>query len=156
MAVMTPSEVRNGNLGQFRGKFVDFAVGTYASNGVAVSPKSFGFNTLLACFVVGGNAAAAGYVAVYLPSTGKLVLYRGAGGTVTGNAVVSGGGGGEAMTLNPDSASGTLTKAAATNRTIPIATLLGGTLSVAAAAGAEVPNGTNLDAVTIRLLGFGY
>lgn len=156
MATMTKSEVRNGRLGQFNMQFVDFAIGTYATNGLAVDPKSFGFNTLLAAFVCGGNAASGGYHAIFDNVNKKLVVYRAPAATVTGSAVVKGGGGGEAMTLNPDSTAGVLTKAAATDRTIPIATLLGVAPAVAAAALGEVANATDLSLITVRLLGCGY
>lgn len=51
---------------------------------------------------------------------------------VTGNVIVKGGAIGEATGINPDSNAGVLSKAAATDRTIPIATYLGATPSAAA------------------------
>lgn len=65
--------------------------------------------------------------------------------TVTGNVVVVGGGIGEAIGINPDSNAGVLSKAAATNRTIPLATFLGGTQT----AGAQTFTGTAVAADTL-------
>lgn len=93
MATMTPSEVRNGNLefGTARGKIVDFAIGTYATNGLAVSPKSFAMNSLLGVQIVGGNAAGGKYQYVWDSVNGKLLVYRlgVAAGTFTGTAPIS-------------------------------------------------------------------
>lgn len=78
MATMTPAEVRNGNIsfGDMRGKFVDFAIGTYATSGLAVSPKSFGLNSLQGVQIVGGNAASGKYQYAYDTVNGKLLVYR--------------------------------------------------------------------------------
>lgn len=81
MAVMTPTEVRNGNIsfGDMRGKFVDFAIGIYATGGLAVSPKSFGMNFLQGVSVEGGNAAAAAYRFLYDTINKKLIVQGGLG-----------------------------------------------------------------------------
>jgi hypothetical protein len=81
---LTKTEVRNGRLGQFFDQFVDVALGTYATGGLAVDPKLFGFNTLLACVVVGGNAASGGYHVIWDSVNNKLVVYRSAGATPAG------------------------------------------------------------------------
>lgn len=73
---MTPSEVKNGNIsfGDMRGKFVDFAIGTYATGGLAVDPRSFGMNFLQGVQAEGGNAAAAAYRFHYDNVNKKLVV----------------------------------------------------------------------------------
>lgn len=78
MATMTPTEVRNGNVsfGDMKGKMVDFAVGIYATNGLAVSPKSFGMSSLLGVQIIGGNAASGKYQYAYDTANGKLLVYR--------------------------------------------------------------------------------
>lgn len=125
-----------------------------------------------------GNAGTTGggaYRYYYDIPNGKLMVYRSAGftpagtnaaSTVTGNAVVVGGGVGEAIGINPDTNAGVLSKAAATNRTIPIATFLGGNLTapaqtftgaaVAAGALVQVANATDLSLIVgLRMTIFG-
>lgn len=115
-----------------------------------------------------------GYTLGFDRNTGKFKAYQtasltpaGTNGTsaVTGNVTVVGGGIGEAIGINPDSNAGVLSKAAASNRTIPIATFLGaaptagaqtftGTATTAAALG-EVANDTDLgtfDFIAIGLI----
>ncbi len=84
MATMTASEVRNGNVsfGDMKGKIVDFIIGTYATNGLAVDPHSFGLNTLQGVQIVGGNAASGKYQYAYDTVNKKLLVYR--IGVVTG------------------------------------------------------------------------
>jgi hypothetical protein len=83
----------------------------------------------------------AGYKYEYDATNKKLIIRQvaaqtpagtNAASTVTGNAVVVGGGIGEAIGINPDTNAGVLSKAAATNRTIPITTFLGGALTAPA------------------------
>lgn len=78
MAVMSPTEVRNGNVsfGDMKGKIVDFAIGTYATSGLAVDPHSFGMNSLLGVQIVGGNAASGKYQYAYDTVNKKLLVYR--------------------------------------------------------------------------------
>jgi hypothetical protein len=138
-------------------------LGTYASDGVTFPKEFAGISDVWGVIPI---ANAGGYVYEYVRSTGKLKVYRqggftpaGTNGTsaVTGNVTVVGGGVGEAIGINPDSNAGVLSKAAATNRTIPIATLLGAAptagaqtftgTAVAAAALTEVANGVDLSGV---------
>lgn len=55
---------------------MDFIIGQYATNGLAVSPKSFGMNSLLGAQIVGGNAASGKYQYAYDTVNGKLLVYR--------------------------------------------------------------------------------
>lgn len=89
----------------------------------------------------------AGYKYEYDRTNKKLIIRQSAGftpagtnasSTVTGNVSVVGGGIGEAIGINPDTNAGVLSKAAATTRTIPIATFLG----AAPTAGAQTFTGT--------------
>ena len=82
---LTKTEVRNGRLGQFIDQFIDVALGTYASNGIAVDPALFGFRELIACMVVGGNAALAGYNVIFDSTNQKLVVGRSPGFTPAGS-----------------------------------------------------------------------
>jgi hypothetical protein len=91
----------------------------------------------------------------------KLMAFRAGtvtpGGTISGNVTVVGGAIGEAVGINPDSNAGVLSKAAATNRTIPIATFLGAAPTFTGTATgqgslAEVTAAVSLAAVTVRCL----
>jgi hypothetical protein len=96
-----------------------------------------------------------GYVLGFNKSTGKFKAYRSPAATTTGNVVIVGGGVGEAIGINPDTNAGVLSKAAATNRTIPIATFLGATApAIAAAAFAEVADDTDLGTFDFIAIGF--
>lgn len=114
-----------------------------------------------------------GYLWSFDKSSGKFKVYRtatltpaGTNGTstVTGNVVVTGGGIGEAIGINPDGDTGVVSKAAATNRTIPIGTFLGGALTAGAqtftgtattaAALAEIAN--DVDAGTADFMAIGF
>lgn len=192
---MTPTEVRNGNIsfGDAKGKFVDFVIGTYATGGLAVSPNSFGLHSLLACFPVGGNAAAGGYVFIYDTVNKKIVAYQSAtltpAGTVaaptfTGSAlaahrhslfVATGATDATGARVNAATNSLAMNNAAATVAGIAAASgsaggvvdVTGGTpagtnsapaftgTATTAAALAEVGNGVDLSAITVRLLGIG-
>lgn len=114
-----------------------------------------------------------GYLWGFDKSTGKFKVFQtatltpaGTNGTssVTGNVTVVGGGIGEAIGINPDTNAGVLSKAAATDRTIPIATFLGaaptagaqtftGTATTAAAL-AEVANDVNVGSADFIAIGF--
>jgi hypothetical protein len=83
----------------------------------------------------------AGYKYEYDYTNKKLIIRQvaaqtpagtNAASTVTGNVVVKGGGIGEAIGINPDTNAGVLSKGAATDRTIPVATFLGGALTAPA------------------------
>lgn len=119
------------------------------------------------------TTVANGYVWGFDKATGKVKIFQtatvtpaGTNGTstVTGNVVVVGGGIGEAVGINPDTNAGVLSKTAATNRTIPVATFLGGTLTAGtqtftgsattAAALAEIADDTNAGAVDFIAFGF--
>ncbi len=181
-------------------------LGVYATGGVAVTPAQVG----LGSFIGAPSFSAQGYTFAFVAATNKVLAYVSAGFTpagsgtaaaqtftgesytpagtnapssVTGSVVVKGGGIGEATGINPDSTSGVLSKAAATDRAIPIATYLGvvpaagaqtftgsahtlaGTnatsavtftgTAVPAAALIEVANGVDLSAVTINFRAFG-
>lgn len=145
-------------------------LGTYATGGVQVTPAMVGLGSFIGAPVF----SAPGYAFSWDAANNKVLAYVSAGFTpagtngtsaVTGNVTVVGGGIGEAIGINPDTNAGTLSKAAATNRTIPIATFLGAAPTAAAqtftgtavAAGAlvEVANGVSLAAVTVQFRAFG-
>lgn len=96
------------------------------------------------------SGAPSGYTYQYVRGTtlanGKLVILAAGGGSVTGNVTVVGGGIGEAIGINPDTNAGVLSKTAATNRTIPIATFLGAAPAVAAAVDSQLSNGSAIPA----------
>lgn len=81
MATMTPSEVRNGSgsIGTLLARFVDFAIGVYATGGLAVDPRAFGFRTLFGAQAWGGNAASAAYRFQYDTVNAKLLVQTGLG-----------------------------------------------------------------------------
>lgn len=149
---------------------------SYPTGGYSLPATKFGMKAIWN-IIVGhcGGSASAGYQFWYDIVNSKFMVFRSAGftpagtnaaSTVTGNAVVIGGGVGEAIGINPDTNAGVLSKAAATNRTIPITTFLGGALTapaqtftgtaVAAGALVEVANAVSLAALTnIRLTALG-
>lgn len=113
---------------------------------------------------MGGNTAATGYLLYWNSTTGKvMILTDGAGtpaGTLSGNVVVKGGAIGEPIGINPDSNAGVLSKAAATDRTIPYATFLGGALAFTGTPGAAGPmqdlaGATNLSTAVFNAIVFG-
>ncbi|MDQ3803280.1 MAG: hypothetical protein M3416_05435 [Acidobacteriota bacterium] len=142
--------------------FADVAMdNSYAAGGEPISAAELGLPEILGALHLGGDSDAVGYHAHFDTDNNKLMVARTAGhtpaGSVGGSATVVGGGIGEAIGINPDSNAGALSKAAATNRTIPLATLLGAAptftgTAVAAAALAEVANGVDLSAVTFRMM----
>lgn len=160
-------------------RIYDIILAVYATNGytaaLGFSPSQYGLKIILGMSQIGEDAAADLIVRVSFDITNtKLLAYRGgtftpAGtnstSTVSGNFVVVGGGIGEATGINPDTNAGVLSKAAATNRTIPIATYAGATWTAAAqtftgtAQGqqsfAEVSNAVDLSAVKVRCMIFG-
>lgn len=152
--------------GWVRETFYDITLdASYPTGGETIDPNNVGLNQLFSMEVVGqglatGLAATTALQFLYDPYTGKLQAFQSGGatpaGTIGGNVTVVGGGIGEATGINPDSNAGVLSKAAATNRTIPIATYLGAAptftgTAIAAAALAEVPDTTNLSAIRIRV-----
>lgn len=149
---------------------------SYPTGGYSLPATKFGFKAIWNIIVSNCGGSASGlYHYWYDVVNSKFMVFRVAGATpagtnaastVTGNAVVVGGGIGEAIGINPDTNAGVLSKAAATNRTIPIATFLGGSLTapaqtftgtaIAAAGLVEVANAVSLAAVTnIRLTALG-
>jgi hypothetical protein len=142
---------------------------SYPTNGytpaLGFKPEAFGLKSFLGVKTLSISAAGSGIVAVeYDFLNAKLMAFRVATftpvGTISGNVTVVGGGIGEAIGINPDTNAGVLSKAAATNRTIPIATLLGAAPTFTGTAQgqvalAEVSNAVNLSAVIVRLLMLG-
>lgn len=143
---------------------------SYPTGGYSFTAANLGWSELKGATVIGGNSTSGGYKLHYDTTNKKLMVFRQAGltpagtngsSTVTGNAVVVGGAVGEAIGINPDTNAGVLSKAAATNRTIPIATFLGASLTapaqtftgtaVAAGALVEVANAVNLSTSTFRV-----
>jgi hypothetical protein len=139
---------------------------SYATGGESLTPANIGLGVIDS---ITFNQGEDGYVFKYIHSTQKVQVFRTATVTPTGSVAVTegavtvkGGGGGEAMTLNPDSTSGVLTKAAATDRVIPRATL-GFAASTAAFTGApttaaalaEVGNAVDLSAVVVEFMAVG-
>lgn len=141
-------------------------LGTYATNGIAITAAQVGLGVIQNLVI----DPAGGYVFEYVASTGKVKAYRTAtltpAGTVAvieGDVTVLGGAAGTAIGITADTNAGALTKAAATTRTIPRATLgfaattaaLTGTPTTAAAL-AEVGNSVNLSGVTFNFRAIGY
>lgn len=139
---------------------------SYPTNGytaaLGFSPGAYGLKSFVNILIGGLNAGGSGVVEVRWDYTNnKLMAFRVAtftpAGTIGGNVTVVGGGIGEATGINPDSNAGVLSKAAATNRTIPIATYLGAAPTFTGTAQgqgalAEVSNAVNLSAVTVRAI----
>jgi len=131
---------------------------SYPTGGYSITPSKVKLKTIIGVEFWGVNAAGSAIIIPYWDYTNvKLMAFQGGGvptGTIGGNVTVVGGAIGEAIGINPDSNAGVLSKAAATNRTIPIATFLGAapTFTGTAANGAQVANLANLSAVTIRCL----
>lgn len=128
---------------------------SYTTGGETLAANSVGLGTIEHCpdFTISDGTSV--YLARYNRTTGKLQVYTSVAaggaitGTVAGNVVVKGSGIGEAIGINPDSNAGVLSKAAATDRTIPVATFLGGSLTVSGTAAGgtglnEVSAATNL------------
>ncbi len=142
---------------------------SYPTNGytsaLGFRPEAFGLKLLQDLYVSGIRAAASGVAMVqfdYLNQ--KLLAFRSGtftpSGTIGGNVTVVGGGIGEATGINPDTNAGVLSKAAATNRTIPIATYLGAAPTFTGTAQgqgalAEVSNAVDLSAVIVLVRAFG-
>jgi hypothetical protein len=139
-----------------------YPTGGYGTS-LGLNAAAFSLRGITGIWTLGWNTAAAGYFFQWNVTTSKLMAYAGAGftpsGTISGNVVVKGGAIGEAIGINPDSNAGVLSKAAATDRTIPYATFLGGALAFTGAAVAagmvEVSSLTNLSALTITVVAFG-
>lgn len=135
---------------------VDASPATYTTDGIVCSfagldiLKSGQVPSEIRAWSEPTSGAPSGYQYQYVRGTtlanGKLVIFAGGGGSVTGNVTVVGGGIGEAIGINPDTNAGVLSKAAATNRTIPIATFLGAAPSVAAAVDSQLANGSAIPA----------
>jgi hypothetical protein len=140
-------------------------LGVYATNGIAVSAAQVGLGVIDSLVI----NQAAGYTFEYVASTGLVKAYRSAAITPVGSIAVTdgavtiaGGAAGEAVGIAPDSNAGALTKAAATARVIPQATLgfaattaaFTGTAGAQAAL-AEVTNGVNLAGVTFSFIAIG-
>ncbi len=150
--------------------------GTYTASGIACD-----IATLMQPFAPGFTAAQtpvkmsvkgiSGYTYEFVKSTLKLIIRQ--AGTVTpagtivvteGDVTVLGGAAGTALGISADSNAGALTKAAATNRTIPRATLgfaastaaFTGTATTAAAlaelAASAIPAGVSSDTIEFELL----
>ena len=144
--------------------------GAYATGGVPLTQLALGLSTVNSATFEQGA-----YTFKYDITNEKLLMYRSAGftpagtngtSTVTGNVVVKGGTLGEAIGINPDTNAGVLSKAAASDRTIPIATYLGGTqtagaqtftgTAVAAGALVEVANAVSLTGITTNFRAVGF
>lgn len=146
----------------------------YASSTVNGLTLGLDLKVIMAIIPIGGDTSAIGFDLYQNFETGKVMILQNGGFTpagtnasssVTGNVTVVGGGIGEATGINPDSNAGVLSKAAATNRTIPIATYLGAAptagaqtftgTAVAAGPAIQVPNATDLSALRflVRIVG---
>lgn len=166
MALGTFTKLTNGE-GEISGLRVNcqsVPLGVYATGGFVISPPRVAMGQIHGVIPIGFDTDAQGYVIQWNFQTGKLMVFQSAGftpaGTISGNVVVKGGGIGEAIGINPDSVAGVLSKAAATDRTIPYATFLGGALTIAGTAVAkaalvEVSNGVDLSALTAHLMFIG-
>ena len=150
--------------GTVRETFYDVTLdSSYPTGGEAISAKDVGLSTIYGLEVLGsslvaGTAPTSRYTFSWDFKNGKLQAFASAtpAGTIGGNVTVVGGGIGEAIGINPDSNAGVLSKAAATNRTIPIATFLGAAPTFTGTAGtaspsSEVANATNLSTYVLRI-----
>lgn len=147
--------------GKIRERFYDVTFdSSYVTGGEPFTARDVGLLSVYQIIAGGGNAAAGAYHLHYDTANSKLMVFRSGGatpaGTISGNVTVVGGGVGEAIGINPDTNAGVLSKAAATNRTIPIATFLGAAptftgTAIGAAAFSEVANAVNLSTLTFRL-----
>lgn len=160
-----------------------FAKGTvafdssYPTGGETLRAIDFGLSRFsrLAAYPTGAASGGAGYVFDFTLSsdytTASILVFRSPAVTPTGTIAVTdgaitvkGGGIGEAIGINPDSNSGVLAKAAATDRTIPQATFgIAATTAtftgqqVSAAALEQVSNGTNLSTLTaVPVMAWGF
>lgn len=128
---------------------------TYPTGGVPLPAfGKFGLQRTLDYVRIIDGANASGIFWKYDATNKTFRGYQSAGFTPAGSIAVTegavtvkGGGGGEAMTLNPDSTAGVLTKAAATDRVIPRATL-GFAASTAALTGTAVAAGSLVELTT--------
>jgi len=128
---------------------------SYATGGKPIDGSEVGINIILGALDVNAGVGDGAFRFKYDLVNKKLLAFRAPSGTLAGNVVVKGGGIGEAVGINPDSNAGVLSKAAATDRTIPVATFLGGAMATAAASLVEVGNGVDLSAITARILFIG-
>ena len=138
---------------------------SYSAGGYAIASADVGLGYLYGAQVLGLNTAGAGFVFQWNQQTGKLQAF--VAGTTSGTiavtepaVVVKGGTLGEAIGINPDTNGGVLSKAAATDRTIPAQTFFGRAGITAAFAGsagsmAEV-SGAALAGVSVRLQFVGF
>lgn len=154
--------------GRFRENIYDVTLdNSYPTGGEAITAQNVGLSALYSIDVIGqstvaGTAPTASYRFQWDFKNGKLQAFASgtAAGTIGGNVTVVGGGIGEATGINPDSNAGVLSKAAATNRTIPIATYLGAAPTFTGTAGAgiapaEVAAATDLSTVVVRVRAIG-
>lgn len=136
-------------------------LGVYATGGVAVLPTQVGLGSYIGAPVF----SAPGYTFSFVAATNKVLAYRtpAVAGTVAvteGDVTILGGAAGTALGITADSNAGALTKAAASTRTIPRATL-GFAATTATLTGtaqavlAEVTNAVDLSAVTVSFVAFG-
>lgn len=164
------------NVGSLFYAKISATLGTYATGGISFTPAQIGLGAFIGTptFEIG-----AGYLAGWDSTNQKILIYRNGASTpvgtigapaitVTEGAVtIAGGAAGTAIGITPDDNTGSLTKAAASARTIPRATFLGsattatsaapvftGTASTAAAF-TEVSNAVDLSAVTIHITAHG-
>ena len=149
---------------------------SYPTGGEALPPSMFGMNEITGVSIVGYDADAAPYVVRYNYATGKLMVFTSAGftpaGTITVNAhahdlllkdaavMDSAGSRVNAGTdLLGANTGGDITVAGAganggVQNTTATATFAG--TAVAAAGLSEVANGTNLSALTVRVVAYGW
>lgn len=153
-----------GIQGTIRETFYDVTLdSSYPTGGEAIGAVDVGLFNIYSVSVVGqstvaGTAPTTAYRFQWDFKNNKLQAFASGtpAGTIGGNVTVVGGGIGEAIGINPDSNAGVLSKAAATTRTIPLATFLGaaptftGTAGTSTAPG-EVANGTDLSTVVVRV-----
>lgn len=153
-----------GTPGTFRETIYDVTLdSSYPTGGEAINGKDVGLASIYGMEVIGqstvaGTAPTSSYTFKWDHKNGKLQGFASAtpAGTIGGNVTVVGGGIGEAIGINPDSNAGVLSKAAATNRTIPIATFLGAAPTFTGTAGtssapSEIANGTDLSTIVVRV-----
>ncbi|RJQ52141.1 MAG: hypothetical protein C4521_10910 [Actinobacteria bacterium] len=158
----TVSIVKRTKMAGAHAVFADVTVGTYATNGVSVTPAQLGLTAVLLALC----ETAAGYMFQYIYSTNKLkVMYPRA--AVAGTLAVTTPAlshAGTAVSSHPSGATPVNSSAdpmpdhavtQPSDHTAGQACTVTGNAAVAAAAGGEVDNATDLASVTVRCMFLG-
>lgn len=147
----------NDSWGKHNVVMYDIAIGTYATGGVSVSPAKVGLKSIRGAQIIGGNAAAAGYVVRWDTTNKKLVAGRGAGVAHTHDLLLKNAAVADAAGTRVNAGANLLGANTGGDLTVTGGGANGGIVSAtpAAAAFAEVSNGVDLTSVTVRVLFIG-